>query len=88
LSRAANADLEPLAVEDQHRGYICFDLMTGLVVPGHPLIRGCCAMALHPIAGRHRKSSLSIDILGMNFYPQWSVKQFYVTGVTGGVPSL
>src|SRR5436190_6663134 len=33
LSRAAEADLEPLAVEDQHRGYICYDLLTGKVVP-------------------------------------------------------
>jgi len=79
LSRAADADLEPLATEDQHRGYICYDLLTGRLVPGHPLYtwllrNGVSPKDLDQIA----RKPVRIDILGMNFYPQWSVKQLYV----------
>jgi beta-glucosidase len=79
LSRAADADLEPLAIEDQHRGYICYDLLTGRLVPGHPLYtwllrNGVSPKTLDEIA----RNPVKIDVLGMNFYPQWSVKQLYV----------
>ena len=37
LSRAARADLEALAVEDQRRGFLSYDLLTGRVTPEHPL---------------------------------------------------
>src|SRR5687767_5586670 len=79
LSRAAHADLEPLAVEDQHRGYICYDLLTGKVRPSHPLYtwllrNGATPKTLDEIAC----NPVKIDILGLNFYPQWSVKQLYI----------
>lgn len=79
LSRAAHADLEPLAAEDQHRGYICYDLLTGKVTPSHPLYtwllrNGASPKMLDEIA----RNPVKIDILGLNFYPQWSVKQLYI----------
>jgi beta-glucosidase/6-phospho-beta-glucosidase/beta-galactosidase len=79
LSRAAHADLESLAVEDQHRGYICYDLLTGRVTPAHPLYtwllrNSATPKTLEEIA----RNPVTIDILGLNFYPQWSVKQLYI----------
>jgi beta-glucosidase/6-phospho-beta-glucosidase/beta-galactosidase len=79
LSRAAHADLEPLAMEDQHRAYICYDLLTGRVTRDHPLYtwllrNGAAPAALERLA-RH---PVKMDVLGMNFYPQWSVKQLYI----------
>ncbi len=79
LSRAAHAELEPLAVEDQHRAYICFDLITGKVNKEHPLytwlIRNGAAPA---VLEEFVRNPVKMDVLGMNFYPQWSVKQLYI----------
>ena len=79
LSRAAQAELEPLAVEDQHRAYICFDLITGRVRKDHPLYtwllrNGAAPAAIEELA----RNPVTMDVLGMNFYPQWSVKQLYI----------
>lgn len=80
LSRAADADLEPLAVEDQHRGYICYDLLTGKVTPSHPLYTWLLRNGVNPkLLDDIARDPIRIDVLGMNFYPQWSVKQLYVT---------
>src|SRR5215211_4462772 len=35
LSRAARQDLQVLATEEQRRGYLCYDLLTGRVNPDH-----------------------------------------------------
>lgn len=79
LSRAARQDLEELAVEDQRRGYLCYDLLTGKITPTHPLFswlvrNGASPDDLLALAARPR----SIDVMGMNFYPQWSTRQLYV----------
>jgi beta-glucosidase/6-phospho-beta-glucosidase/beta-galactosidase len=81
LSRAAREDLEVLAVEDQRRGYLCYDLLTGKVTPDHPLFpwlvrHGAPPDDLAAIAAQ----KIQLDVLGMNFYPQWSLQQLYVTG--------
>lgn len=80
LSRAAREDLEALAADDNHRGYLCYDLLTGRVDPGHPLYlwlvrNGASPDELNRIAERR----IALDVLGMNFYPQWSAREFYVT---------
>lgn len=80
LSRTAHVELEPLAVEDQNRAYICFDLITGRVRKDHPLYtwllrNGATPAVLEELA----RNPVKIDVLGMNFYPQWSVKQLYIT---------
>jgi beta-glucosidase len=79
LSRAARADLETLAVEEQRRGYLSYDLLTGRVTPDHPLftwllLNGAGPNELAEIA----RSPIPIEVMGMNFYPQWSTKQVSV----------
>jgi beta-glucosidase len=79
LNRAARHDLEVLAVEDQRRGYLFFDLITGLVKTEHPLYgwllrHGATPDELTDIARR----PVPIEVLGMNFYPQWSTQQVFV----------
>lgn len=78
LSRAIRHELEVLALEDQRRGYLYFDLVTGLVNSDHPLFAwllrsGASVDDLSQIAA----ARIPIDVLGMNFYPQWSTKQIY-----------
>lgn len=80
LSRAAREDLEVLAVDDCHRGYLCYDLLTGRVGPEHALYlwlvrNGASPDELKDIA----KRKIELDVLGMNFYPQWSAREFFVT---------
>ncbi|HEX8474706.1 MAG TPA: family 1 glycosylhydrolase [Pyrinomonadaceae bacterium] len=79
LSRAIRHDLEALAVEEQHRGYLSYDLLTGRVVPGHPLfswlLRGGARFDdLQNIAN----DPIELDVIGMNFYPQWSTQHLYI----------
>jgi beta-glucosidase len=79
LSRAARHDLEALAIEDQRRGYLCYDLLTGRVTPDHPLFpwlvrNGASPDALATIA----ENRISLDVIGMNFYPQWSTQELHI----------
>ncbi|MDQ3011931.1 MAG: hypothetical protein M3X11_14630, partial [Acidobacteriota bacterium] len=79
LTRAVRQDLMALALEEQHRGYLSYDLLTGLVKPDHPLFtwlvrHGVPADDLLEIERRH----LKLDVVGLNFYPQWSTKQIYL----------
>ena len=79
LSRAARHDLEALAVEEQRRGYLAYDLLTGRMTPDHPLFpwlvrNGISPDHLSTLAQR----PITLDVMGMNFYPQWSTQQLYV----------
>ena len=79
LARAARADLEALAVEDQRRGFLSFDLLTGRVTPEHPLFtwllrNGAGPDELAAIA----RSAIPLEVMGLNFYPQWSTQQISV----------
>ncbi|HEX7185555.1 MAG TPA: family 1 glycosylhydrolase [Thermoanaerobaculia bacterium] len=79
LNRAARADLEALAVEDQRRGFLSYDLLTGRVTPEHPLFtwllrNGAGPDELAQIAG----AAIPIEVMGLNFYPQWSTQQVSV----------
>jgi beta-glucosidase/6-phospho-beta-glucosidase/beta-galactosidase len=79
LSRAIRQDLEVLAVEEQRRGYLAYDLITGSVAPDHPLYTwllrsGAAPDALAEIA----RARISLDVMGLNFYPQWSTQHLYV----------
>ena len=79
LSRAARADLEALAVEDQRRGFLAYDLLTGRVTPDHPLYTWLLRNGAGPdeLAGI-RRDAIPLDVLGLNFYPQWSTQQVSV----------
>lgn len=80
LSRAARADLEILATDDNHRGYLCYDLLTGRVDPEHPLYLWLIRSGASPDELRElAEQKIDIDVLGMNFYPQWSAREFFIT---------
>jgi beta-glucosidase len=79
LSRAATKELESLSEETTLLGYLNFDLLTGKVVPGHPLFpwllrNGAMPGELAAIGTR----SIKLDVMGLNFYPQWSTHEYYV----------
>jgi beta-glucosidase/6-phospho-beta-glucosidase/beta-galactosidase len=79
LTRAVREDLMALALEEQRRGYLSFDLLTGRLKPEHPLFTwlvryGVPADDLLEIERRR----LKLDVVGLNFYPQWSTKQIYL----------
>ncbi|HZS09167.1 MAG TPA: family 1 glycosylhydrolase [Blastocatellia bacterium] len=79
LSRAIRQELEVLAHDDQRRGYLFFDLITGLVTPEHPLFVWLLRHGVTPDdLAALRERSIPVDVLGMNFYPQWSTKQIYI----------
>ncbi|NJO81915.1 MAG: family 1 glycosylhydrolase [Blastochloris sp.] len=76
LSRAADADLAALVEEDHLRRILSYDLITGRVVPGHPLLTWLLRNGAQPAHLRALATDpISLDILGLNFYPQWSTLQ-------------
>jgi beta-glucosidase len=79
LSRAAREELQALAVEEQRRGFLCYDLLTGQVTPDHPLFpwlvrNGARVDDLLEI----EQQRITLDVMGLNFYPQWSTQQLYI----------
>jgi beta-glucosidase len=79
LARAARADLEVLAVEDQRRGFLAYDLMTGRVDSDHPLFTWLLRNGVGPNElAAVRRAAIPLDVIGMNFYPQWSTQQVTV----------
>jgi hypothetical protein len=79
LNLTDREDLRKLAIEDRHRGYLCYDLITGRVTPDHPLFgwllrSGATPGELAQLAER----AIKLDVIGLNFYPQWSTTQLYV----------
>ena len=79
LSHAARQDLQGLAVEDQRRGFLCYDLITGLVTAEHPLFPWLVRNGISPneLAALVERR-IELDVLGLNFYPQWSVQRLDV----------
>ncbi|MDQ4120619.1 MAG: family 1 glycosylhydrolase [Acidobacteriota bacterium] len=78
LTRAVREDLNALAQEETRRGFVCYDLVTGRITPEHPLFlwflrNGVTPDALSEIAA----NKIELDVMGLNFYPQWSTKQIY-----------
>lgn len=79
LTRTIREDLASLAREEQHRGYLCLDMISGRLTPDHLLFswllrNGVAPDELHEL----QKNKISLDIVGMNFYPQWSTKQIFL----------
>ena len=79
MTRTARKDLAILAREEQHRGFLCFDLITGRVVDEHMLFTWLIRNGVSPDTllefGEQR---IGLDVIGMNFYPQWSTKLLYI----------
>ncbi len=76
LTRAFRAELVALAQEDQRRGFLCYDLVTGRITPEHPLFPWLVrnGASLHDLATLVDRR-VEIDVMGLNFYPQWSTTQ-------------
>ncbi|HEU4698849.1 MAG TPA: family 1 glycosylhydrolase [Gemmatimonadales bacterium] len=79
LSQSAREDLESLAAEEQLRSFLPYDLLTGRVGPQHPLFTWLVRSGVSPDElGALADAPLTLDYLGLNFYPQWSTTQLYV----------
>lgn len=79
LTRTIREDLAPLAREEKHRGYLCFDLISGRVGPDHLLFSWLLRNGVAPDELNDlQQNAIPLDIVGMNFYPQWSTKQIYL----------
>jgi beta-glucosidase/6-phospho-beta-glucosidase/beta-galactosidase len=79
LSRAARQDLQVLASEEQRRGYLCYDLLTGRVNPDHPLFTWLIRNGASPDdLTSIRRQAIKLDVIGMNFYPQWSTQEIHI----------
>lgn len=79
LTRTVRKDLESLAREEQFRGYLCYDLISGRLTHDHLLFswlvrNGASPDALDELA----LNPIDIDVIGLNFYPQWSTKLMYI----------
>lgn len=79
ITRAARPDLEPLAAEDQVTRFLCYDLVTGRVGPSHQIYTWLLRSGASPITlANFARHPISLDVLGLNFYPQWSTKEIYL----------
>lgn len=79
LTRTVRDDLASLANEEEHRGYLCFDLISGKLTHDHLLFswlvrNGAVPESLYEL----EQNKVSLDVVGLNFYPQWSTKQMYI----------
>ena len=79
LTRTIREDLAPLAREEQHRGYLCYDLISGRMTHDHLIFPWLIRNGASPDdLAELRQNKISLDVLGLNFYPQWSTKQLYL----------
>jgi beta-glucosidase len=79
LVRATLPELLPIAIEDQHQLFLIYDLLTGRVTSEHPLFswlvrNGASLIDLAAL----KQSAITLDMLGLNFYPQWSTLRLYL----------
>jgi len=79
LTRTVREDLASLAREEQFRGFLCYDLVSGRLTHDHLLFswlvrNGASPDAIDEIA----RNPVDIDVVGLNFYPQWSTKLMYI----------
>ena len=79
LSRAARTDLAAVAADEQDRSFLPYDLVLGRVGPEHALFTwlvrsGAAPDELAAIAA----APAPIDLMGLNFYPQWSTTQLFI----------
>ncbi|MBA2335863.1 MAG: glycoside hydrolase family 1 protein [Blastocatellia bacterium] len=79
MTRTVREDLASIAREEEHRGYLCYDLISGRLTHDHLLFSWLIRNGVAPDAlDDLQKNNISLDVIGMNFYPQWSTKQLYI----------
>jgi hypothetical protein len=78
--RSALPELADLAREEQVRRFLGYDLLSGRVVPGHPLYTWLIRAGIRPgHLEEIARVRVDFDVMGLNFYPQWSTHQAYMT---------
>ena len=79
LTRTARQDLKALADEEEMRGYLGFDLISGRFTHDHALFSWFVRNGVNPESlAEFEENKATLDIVGLNFYPQWSTKQLYI----------
>ena len=79
LTRTVREDLAVLANEETHRGYLCYDLITGRIDHNHLLFPWLVRNGASPDdLAELQRNPIPLDVIGLNFYPQWSTKQLYL----------
>jgi len=79
MTRTARNDLAVLVKEEKHRGYICYDLISGRITEDHLLFPWLVRNGASPDDLDHfEENAIELDVLGMNFYPQWSTKLLHI----------
>ena len=79
LTRTVRDDLSSLAREEQHRGFLCYDLISGRLTHDHMLFSWLVRNGGSPDKlERISAQAIDLDVIGMNFYPQWSTKLLYI----------
>jgi beta-glucosidase len=79
MTRTARKDLESLAQEEKNRGHICYDLISGRIRENTQVFSWLVRNGGSPdVLDQISNDAIKLDVLGMNFYPQWSTKLLYV----------
>jgi beta-glucosidase/6-phospho-beta-glucosidase/beta-galactosidase len=79
LTRTVRKDLASLAEEEEYRNYLCYDLISGRLNHDHRLFSWLVRNGAHPDAlDELTVDKIDLDVLGLNFYPQWSTKQLFI----------
>jgi beta-glucosidase/6-phospho-beta-glucosidase/beta-galactosidase len=78
LNRTVSDDLRSLAREEEMRGFLCFDLVSGRLDHNHELFSWLVRNGAVPESlVELEQGRCAIDVIGLNFYPQWSTRQLY-----------
>lgn len=79
LTRTVRDDLSVLANEETHRGYLCYDLISGRIKHDHLLFSWLVRNGVPVVdLDELQTNKIPLDVVGMNFYPQWSTRQIYL----------
>lgn len=79
LTRTVRDDLAALALEEKHRGYLCYDLVSGRIDHNHLLFPWLVRNGASPDElDEIEENAIDLDVIGMNFYPQWSTRMMYI----------
>lgn len=80
VHRAAHEHLEVYADEERQRRFLHYDLITGRITPGHPLYTWLLRAGTRPgDLEEVQRRPVHLDLMGLNFYPQWSTHQVYIS---------
>lgn len=79
LHRTAREELKAYAAEEHERRYLSFDLLAGHVSSAHPAYLWLVRNGIPPAVLRELvENAQEIDVMGLNFYPQWSTLEYYL----------